>query len=166
MQTFKPGDKIKWKSKGEKWGDDPEWHNRIYKVSASGKAYDENGGYIYLDSKSIDIVKVEDNEMKTWEEMTDEEKGALLLAEYEGKIIQYYSETYDTWLIAIPPWEENLFYRIKPEPKVRTVEVFGFMGEYGKFVWGAEKETLDTHKITFNIINGELDCNSIKMEKI
>jgi len=110
--------------------------------------------------------KPSDNEMKTWEDMTDEEKGTLLLANHEGKEIEYFSRSRDVWEECEPAWEKGCAYRIKPEPKVWTVELFGFIGGYGSFVWGAKKENVDTHKITFNTINGEPDCNSIKMEKL
>lgn len=54
-------------------------------------------------------------EYKTWGEMTPEEKGALLLAHHEGKVIEY-TDTGNTWWAPIKPqFLDNLTYRVKPE---------------------------------------------------
>jgi hypothetical protein len=57
---------------------------------------------------------------RTWSEMTPKEKGALLLAHHEGKVIEYKSVQYEgDWHESNPFWLDHLAYRVKPEgPKV------------------------------------------------
>jgi len=101
---------------------------------------------------------------KIWGEMTDEERGALLLAEHEGKVIEKSPNQYN------PIWADKgsssfvywCAYRVKPEPVRETVTL-----HYG--VWGyasAEGHEGATHRITFDLIDGKPDCASIKMEEI
>lgn len=44
-----------------------------------------------LDKSYTELVK-EGEQMKTWGEMSDEEKGALLLAHHEGKVIERFED--------------------------------------------------------------------------
>jgi hypothetical protein len=61
-------------------------------------------------------------EPKLWKDMTREEKGALLLAEHEGKVIEAFGVSYpDVWYETDPCWDDECPYRIKPEPKRETV---------------------------------------------
>lgn len=64
------------------------------------------------------------------------------------------------------PWVVNKADVAKPKPKpvVKEVTLFGS----ARFEWGFNdyKISEDTHKITFNLVDGEPDCNSIKMEKL
>lgn len=50
---------------------------------------------------------------KLWREMTPEEKGALLLAAHEGKVIEYQDKR-GKWLTKNPQWWSDFAYRIKP----------------------------------------------------
>lgn len=59
------------------------------------------------------------------------------------------------------PDGEIVSYRVKIEPKVGTVTVYGTDRVYGPHLIGAA-----THKITFTTIDGEPDCTSVKMEKL
>ena len=100
------------------------------------------------------------SEVKLWEEMTPEEKGALLLAHHEGKAIQtdYHPESkYNTWEDNwSPTWSPVCAYRIKPaEPVVEVVEIYGSKS-YGHWAFGG-KEDEDTHKITLTIRDGVVD---------
>ena len=52
----------------------------------------------------------------------------------------------------------------RPEPKVETVTLYGSPSKH--IQWCLEQCDLDTHRITFNLIDGEPDCTSIKMEKL
>lgn len=52
----------------------------------------------------------------------------------------------------------------KPEPKVETVTLYGSPSKH--IQWCLEQCALDTHRITFSLIDGEPDCTSIKMEKL
>jgi hypothetical protein len=62
-----------------------------------------------------------DEAPKQWRDMTPEEKGALLLAHHEGKVIE------SRWLgenwtpTCAPEWHLGASYRIRPEPKRETV---------------------------------------------
>jgi hypothetical protein len=99
---------------------------------------------------------------KLWRDMTPEEKGALLLAAHEGKVIEFMAS--GTWKEDKPGWYDILAYRIKPEPKVEVVTVYG--NPSSNVQWVYEQCPMDTHRITFNLIDGKPDCASVKMECI
>lgn len=96
--------------------------------------------------------------MKLWKDMTPEEKGALLLAYHEGKVIEFLSRMTGKW------------GKPAPKPVVKEVVMYGKVGEANNssnYFWnGCDKQDTDTHKITFNIVEGVPDCNSIRMEKL
>ena len=59
--------------------------------------------------------------MKTWEEMSDEEQGALLLAHHRGESIQ--NKATGVWLDAPKPmWGYGGVYRVKPKETTYTGE--------------------------------------------
>jgi len=100
---------------------------------------------------------------KTWGEMTDAEKGALLLAHHEGKVIQMV-DCNGNWIDYIMFGAVTDYaYRIKPEPKHETV-VLKFGGPYG--VHGVAHDHVKPHRITFDLIDGEPDLISVKMERV
>lgn len=102
---------------------------------------------------------------KTWGKMTPEEKGALLLARHEGKEIQVDLAT-DSWItVSEPTWHECYAYRVKPEPMRETVRLSGQVYLDGQWAFGTEDKG-DTHRITFDTIDGKPDCASIRMEEI
>lgn len=90
-------------------------------------------------------------EPKKWREMTPEEKGALLLAHHEGKVIEYYCDVWKACASNNPVWANNDAYRVKPEPVVETMSLY---------------RCGITYKITCTVIDGEIDCASVRMEKI
>jgi hypothetical protein len=104
-----------------------------------------------------------------WRDMTPEEKGALLLGWHEGKVIEVFGLGYpDMWYYEDDPrFEDECAYRIKPEPKIDRVALLGGMDTSGNWsfctdeVWSA-----DTHKITFDTIDGKPDPASIKIEEV
>lgn len=109
--------------------------------------------------------------MKPWKDMTPEEKGALLLASHEGKTLQYWKRGTGGWEDCLSVViHEHEYYRVKPKPVVTEVVMYGAVGVSANdtpYLWGGSvKEQSDTHKITFNLVDGEPDCNSIKMEKL
>ena len=76
-----------------------------------------------------------------WADMTPEQKGARLLA------------------------KDREAYRVNPEPKRETVTMSGYNVGY----WYFGSECLidrDTHQITFDTINGEPDCTTIRMDRL
>lgn len=114
-------------------------------------------------SKFRIISRASDDTPKKWRDMSDEEKGALLLAHHRGEYIEN-SIDGDIWGPCSPCWADSIFYRIKPEPVRETVELYGRGGCNG---WAFDYcAAIGTHRITFDIINGEPDTDTIKMERI
>lgn len=111
-----------------------------------------------------------------WDDMTDAEKGALLLADYKGKVIEYYDRHSSIWLVDPsfdPRLDSQLRYRVaEPEPVVETVTLHGqkyVSIAYPSGMWDfdrSEKQYDDTHRITFNLIDGKPDLDSIKMKEL
>lgn len=64
-------------------------------------------------------------------------------------------------------WSSDRAYRVKPASKVVTVTLYGGRegdtAEYGFYEIGA---VVQSHRITFNLIDGKPDCASIKMEEL
>lgn len=60
------------------------------------------------------IAEWVDDTPALWRDMTPEQKGALLLAHHEGRVIQSYIGQGD-WVKALPGWNDNVAYRVKPE---------------------------------------------------
>ena len=100
---------------------------------------------------------------KLWRDMTAAEKGALLLAEHEGKVIQFWDKFgFEDWCDIEPSWEDDSAYRVKPEPKVETVVVTGFFNGTSGWVFGRQSVApLDTHRLTLTIIDGEVQREAI-----
>jgi hypothetical protein len=111
---------------------------------------------------------------KTFGELTTEEQGALLLAHHNGSVIEYMSgsgfknrahlwQDSGWWEIDAPAWYNEDVYRVMPEVKIETIETY-----WRKIQSGCRPvcEWTDSHKITFTLIDGEPDINSIKMEKL
>jgi hypothetical protein len=100
---------------------------------------------------------------KTWAEMTPEEKGALLLAHHEnpGSVEFLFNEEW-TVLKGLG-WLDDMRYRVRPEPVREVVTMAGYI-DRGYF--HVRSGVNDTHRITFDLIDGEPDCDSIKMERI
>jgi hypothetical protein len=99
-------------------------------------------------------------EAKLWKDMTPEEKGALLLAHHEGKVIEWsyflpWETDNSTAHGGVPRWGGDCAYRVRPEPVVETVTLYG---GYAGGAWGFEsfKMATDTHKLTLTIIDGEV----------
>jgi len=99
---------------------------------------------------------------KLWRDMTDAEKGALLLAHHKGKVIEFArrGDLSAGWnrVAGGSGWLEDYAYRVRPEPKVETVTL---NGNDIRFSW-----CLKGHRITFNLIDGKPDRASIKMEEL
>lgn len=127
--------------------------------------YTNGAGFDYYNEiKDFEVISraSDDQEPKTWGEMTPEEKGELLLAHHEGKVIENMTQGIE-WAECRPSWANSIYYRIKPEPTLEVVELFGSHG--GEWYYDA-RNSEDTHRITYSIVNGEIDCTSIKMEKL
>jgi hypothetical protein len=96
---------------------------------------------------------------KLWRDMTPEEKGALLLAHHEGKVIEYTSVPVieEGWGIAThPSWVQKYAYRIRPEPKRETVGL-----------WIDCRDSVGKTRIGYiDMIDGKPDPGSVKLDEI
>jgi len=56
---------------------------------------------------------------KPFRDLSDAEKGALLLAHHRGRDIEHFSKSREVWIIADSPWwSDETIYRIAPEPLI------------------------------------------------
>lgn len=72
----------------------------------------------------------------------------------------------DIWYICIPHpmWNDGFYYRVKPEPKIKSVTKYRRADNGG---WTSVQNcTKTTHKLTYVEVDGEPDCASVKMEKL
>jgi len=93
-------------------------------ISGGILEYYENGQKSHVYDMDDDIIEEWTDTPTIWEDMTREEKGALLLAAFEGKRIEcirldHHTSWYET---LSPQWDGELAYRVKPEPKRETVK--------------------------------------------
>jgi len=106
-----------------------------YVWKSNGESFSLNSDYDIKPERVVETVKLdgfthnrewffrEYDAPKTWAEMSDAEKGALLLAYHEKQQIQYFDSDHSEWVRAFPPvWSEQTTYRIKPGPIVETVK--------------------------------------------
>jgi hypothetical protein len=101
-----------------------------------------------------------------WRDMTDAEKGALLLAAYEGRPIEYLSALNgNEWRLrrSCNYWYDTDVYRIASGLERRTVSLYGCGYEWGQ---ASKPCPQDTHRITYNTIGGQPDCASVAMERL
>jgi hypothetical protein len=134
-------------------------------VSCDSFEYYENGQIFQAYDMAGDLVEEWTDKPTIWADMTPEEKGALLLARFEGKPIEMFAD--GPWQVCTPAWYGHRAYRIKPESKRETVKLYG--GGRASMVWCNDNyrgPDLDTHRITFYTIDGEPDCSTIRMERL
>lgn len=112
------------------------------------------------------VAPEQDDKPKTWGEMTDAEKGALLLAQLEGaeiQILRYDNTDAEYWQgVKLVTPSDNMRYRVKPEPKVETVTLY-----FGTLGYASQVSSDDTtHHITFDVQDGKPVCSSIRMKEV
>lgn len=100
---------------------------------------------------------------KPLKDMTDAEIGALVRAHKEGKVIQAVGGGRSEWIDCDPQWRWDWAYRIRPETVREKVKVH--WGKDWGFTIGGQSSR-DTHRITFDLIDGKPDCASIRMEEM
>jgi len=105
------------------------------------------------------ISRASDDTPKLWRDMTDEAQSS------------YYSLA--GWIAhnatprGIELWNEFVEHLgIKPEPLRETVTLEGNHTKSMGWIFGSRHPQNTTHRITFKLIDGEPDCDSIKMEKL
>ena len=101
-------------------------------------------------------------------EMSQVEQWALMGAAADGAVVEIYS--CGMWFkIGWPPqWFKSDTYRLRPEPKRERVTMVGRVPtppDSWAFHLGKEY-VRDTHRITFDTIDGKPDCASIRMEEL
>jgi len=158
-------------------GDDPDHENDLGygPFVIDGTKYHQDGRFAdcgYSDTLYVkriisratdDTQSSQEGEPKLWREMTDAEKGALLLAHHEGKVIE--RRYFCGWRQVLHNfWHDDIAYRVKPKPVREVVTFYTSEGEG----WSAFSEytPFDTHRITFETVDGKPDCSTIKMEKL
>jgi hypothetical protein len=121
--------------------------------------YHEDGTFADGSTKDLSVsheYKEETTvEYKTFGKMTDEEKGALLLAQYEGKTVEYWSSRCGGWEIRTEVkanYNSGAMYRVKVEPVIRSEETF---------IWAVD----GTFAIKYDVVNGVTDCSTVTMTK-
>ena len=145
-----PGDVVEWKS-GRKYTIFGWRGGECYSRADDGS---REPGDLAADQKGWRIVSREFETPKLWRDMTPEEKGALLLAHHEGKVIEWLPER--KWIkCAVPGFTDFYAYRVRPEPK-REVERVKIVNTDGMAIGIG----------TVVCENGKPDCDSIKMEPL
>lgn len=139
--NLKPGDVVKCVS-APTFG--CEWTiGSMYTMTDIGLPSDRNG-YKTSSVSTFLIISRATPEPKLWRDMTDAEKGALLLAHHEGEVIEYFN---NGWVKCHAPiWRDVHAYRIKPEPNRVTVPLMADFKEIG----------------TIDLVDGKPDFASIK----
>lgn len=122
---------------------------------------DSGGAWQFALGNKFRVVSRASDKPRTWGEMTDAEKGALLLHEYQAgeKSIQYRIPNLNdpSWGEKMPyePFNDEYIYRIKPEPVRDTVTVSGFNCEnFCGWAFGDAHED-DTCSVIFSTIDGK-----------
>lgn len=140
-----------------------------YEINDNLKFIDDEGDPCSGHNNKFRIISRAYDTSKTWGEMTDAEKGELLLAWQRGKVIQCWQDddTPEYWAdITDPNWNDDCKFRIKPHPQRETVTLYGGT-ENGK-TWGFYTSGANDQRwsITFDTIDGTPDLSSIKMERV
>jgi hypothetical protein len=112
---------------------------------ADGRAEELNVSHEYKEETTV--------EYKTFGEMTDEEKGALLLAQYEGKTIELLSALGIHWVGRRDQYDrfyEVDRYRVKVEPVITT---------------GSRTVCIESNLYIFSytLVDGVPDCSEVTM---
>ena len=106
---------------------------------------------------------------KFWKDLSDAEKGTLLLAYHNGEVIEWARTRDGVFYMdskkGTPIWDEEYIYRVQLKPKIETacfkISYSATLGiELTKSVCKAK------YQFTFETIDGKPDCSSVKMEKI
>lgn len=134
----------------------------VGKVGEMSVTWNEWGYYLSSsDTSKLDLIS---EWLATWSEISDREKGELLLAHHNGKEIEMYH--FGDWVTVDPQWASSRAYRIKKEPVVEQVTLYGEFEGVDVVIMGKEKMCYDTHMITYNVIDGNIDCSSVVMKEL
>ena len=150
MSTFKVGDKVK-RINDSLWPDQYGVKGEVYTVLSEDTGEIEViEGFNGADADSFVLVE---SVATKWAEMTELEQLRLKVAHYEGEPIDICHVEYGSrWFRSASRffWNDNLAYRVSPEPKRVTVDLMADFKVIG----------------TIDLIDGKPEYDSIKMEKI
>lgn len=135
-----------------------------YTIRRGGQFMDDEGDLCGGHTNVFRIVSRASDTPKTWGEMTDEEKGAILLAGHEGRPIDLWTSRGE-WITAIAFSAcDNIAYRVRPpEPKRETVTLYGAPSKH--IQWCLEQCGLDTHRITMPFFDGNIPAGTYTSEE-
>lgn len=165
----KPGDVVEFVSgsRGYEW-QNKEFSGVLFKCDDEDmhvSLLDGSDGFSGKNAHTWKIFSRASDTPKTWGGMTDAEKGALLLAELRGETIESSHNRGKKWKDKPNKlWHERHSYRIKSEPKRETVAFRGHI-DAGIFFRGINSVKPQV-RISFDMIDGEPDTDTIRMERI
>lgn len=171
MREFKVGDKVRLLQKsGINYKGDVGYITCLSSIDCRvSKTNDPKETVNWVSYNKIELVEekptvdVHNTQKKTWGEMTPEEKGALLLADYEGKTIEFFLSGSTIWRTTYTPqWCSESVYRVKPLPVVETVEMYSVGGD----CFTDYRQANDKYKITYQTVDGEPDWSTLKGETL
>lgn len=140
---------------GRKVGPMVKGENKPYPFTLSNMSYDVDGCRCNVGKYRSDIIaawKEPAAEPVLFKDMTDAEKGALLLAEHMGQRIEAFGPVMRTWAYCDPKFNPDVAYRVAPtEPKIEHVR--------GKTWLGLRKVTT-----CFTTVDGVVDIASYRLE--
>jgi hypothetical protein len=141
----KAGDVVRWKDNATTY---------MIKMNNDGE-YCTGDDMATLDDQSPhwSIVSRATQSPTLWRDMTDAEKGALLLAKFEGRDVDVWSD--GLWCKTTPLFLDTYAYRIKPTPKVEQHAMRLVGNDTGNIYYG-----------TINLVDGTPDPASIKMAAV
>lgn len=102
---------------------------------------------------------------RPFKDLTREEKDDLIMAHVDEKIIEVSIDGGATWERCYTPlWAGSVCYRVKSD----VTERVSIRSSYPFAGWVSEEygNIDETHRITFQTVNGKPDCNSISMEEL
>jgi hypothetical protein len=141
-----------------KWDDMIEYNGEVW--------WRDDGSVNRTKKTPRDLVSEWIEDTPKWRDMSPEQKGSLLLAHHQREKIEYRYSTNGNWhVVTRPTWDPEAFYRVKPHgPKRETKTIYG--GRVHAWNFEDYQSTHDTHAITFDMVDDEPDCSSIRMIKI
>ena len=156
--NVKPGDVVEFVTGSAGFEDYTKKYGGTYSVvDADGDTKqhsDGSQGWCNESSHKFRIISRASDTPKTWGEMTDAEKGALLLAAHEGKVIESKYAHESQWYSYELRWDED-----RPEPVRETVTLYGCEFKEDGWLFSPDKmPDGDTHRITFTLTDGTPDC--------
>lgn len=127
----------------------------------------DNNVYYHFECELNTVEDTQVEQPKTWAHLTDEEKGALLLAYHNGEIIECWQFGSDFWLATTKPkWDDMSIYRVKPAPIIEEREEGLYWRGNGKDNYFTFNDFVADFKLTYRLVDGILDEDSVKVVKV